>query len=96
MNELKNSMVEITREVKDLEEEGIKLLISEMGREDIVGVLEDDSGATQMFIRGLKLIDKMMDVLILGTEYIEFIKDGIEENNNLITKLDSKLNKLGK
>ena len=96
MNELKNSMVEITREVKCLEDEVIKLLISEMGCKDIVDVLEDDSGATQIFIRGLKLIDKMMNTLIIGTEYIEIIKDGIEENNNLITKLNSKLDKLGK
>ena len=96
MNELKNSMVEITREVKYLEGEAIKLLISEMGCENIIDVLEDASGATQMFVRGLKLIDKMMDALILGTEHIEFIKDGIEENNNLITKLNSKVDKLGK
>ena len=96
MNELKNSMVEITREVKCLEDEVIKLLISEMGCENIIDVLEDNSDATQMFIRGLKLIDKMMDALILGTEYIEFIKNGIEEETNLITKLNSKLDKLGK
>ena len=96
MNELKNSMVEITREVKCLEDEVIKLLISEMGCENIIDALEDNSDAAQMFIRGLKLIDKMMNTLILGTEYIEIIKDGIEENNNLITKLNSKLDKLGK
>ena len=96
MNELKNSMVEITREVKCLEEEAIKLLISEMGCESIIDILEDTSGTTQMFIRALKLIDKMMDALILGTEYIEFIKNGIEEETNLITKLNSKLDKLGK
>ena len=93
---LKEKTVEFVKEVNEVKEEALMLMVETAGAKGIMYMLEDKSGAGKFLVKGFKLMDMALDLLSEGSRAIDVLlvnNDELNRKVNYLVDLNQDLNK---